>query len=448
MELEKSTLSKSALGSFGSAIMGIGCTAPAFSIAVTSATIVGDVGTFAVGSIILCGLIMFGLVATFANLNRILPSAGASYAWVSAIFGSFAGFITGWSMLLASVIFMVAASIPAASATLLIIAPEYVSNLFITSIVAIAWLTLISLIVIRGVKNAYILQLLMTAIEVMIIIALAIGTLKYFYHQPAHHVNLDWIFPVDFSPRTFAAGAITALFFYWGWDVTMTLGEETRDGEAGKGAFFAVANLMLLFSIMISIILIALTDREIEESSSNVLFALANKIFPHPWGYAAILCTMLSTIGTIEGQIIQFSRCVFAMARDGALPGRLSLVHMKWKTPWAATMLIWLLGTAFIITSASLPSVNEILKSAIAAIGIQICLYMTLAGLASIWHYRYMFGSGIYNSCRFILVPSIGTLGILTVGILSIPQLSRVSLIVGIGGILIGAIFYGLTRRS
>jgi amino acid transporter len=447
MNSKDAKLSKSAIGSIESAIMGIGCTAPAFSIAVTSATIVGDVGTLAVGSVIYCGLIMFGLVFAFSNLNRFLPSAGASYTWVSRIFSPFLGFMAGWSMLLASVVFMVAATIPAASSTLLIFAPSLADNIRATACIAVLWLTIITMVVIKGIKNAYAAQLLMTIIELFIVAIIVGGTVYYFIHAPAHQLSLAWVSPFAFSFKSFATGAITALFFYWGWDVTMTLGEETKDGEAGSGAFLAVLNLMIFFSVMMAIVLVALSDNEIIASNSNVLFAIANKLFPAPWGYIGVMCTMLSTVGTIEGQIIQFSRCVFAMARDGALPSQFSRVHAKWQTPWVATILIWALGVIFVIGSSFLPSINDILKSSISAIGIQITLYMSLAGIASIWHYRHMLFSGVRNACFYILFPLAGTTGMIVIGMISIPQLNPVSLIVSSSGILLGVCMYAIMAR-
>lgn len=447
MNTKEANLSKSAIGSIESAIMGIGCTAPAFSVAVTSATIIGDVGTLAVGSVIYCGLIMFGLVFAFSNLNKFLPSAGASYSWVSRIFSPFLGFMAGWSMLLASVIFMVAATIPAATSTLLIFTPTLADNIRATACMAVLWLTIITMIVIRGIKNAYTAQLLMTIVELFIVIILVGGTAYHFLDAPAHELSFAWVSPFAFSLKSFATGAITALFFYWGWDVTMTLGEETKEGEAGSGAFLAVLNLMIFFSVMMAVVLVALSDNEIRNSNSNVLFAIANKILPAPWGYIGVLCTMLSTIGTIEGQIIQFSRCVFAMARDGALPSQLSRVHSTWQTPWIATVLIWALGVIFVIASSFLPSINDILKSSISSIGIQITLYMSLAGIASIWHYRRMVFCGFGNACFYVLIPLAGTIGMITVGAISMPQLNPVSLVVSVFGMLIGVCAYSIMPR-
>ena len=104
---EKKGLAGGSLGTFESAIMGIAGTAPAFSVAVTTAAIVASVGVLSVGSIFYCGLIMFGIMLAFIHLSKITPHAGAAYAWVGHVFGKKWGFFAGWGLLVASIFFMV-----------------------------------------------------------------------------------------------------------------------------------------------------------------------------------------------------------------------------------------------------------------------------------------------------------------------------------------------------
>ena len=85
-------LASGSLGTLESAVMGIAGTAPAFSVAVTTAVIVSTVGTLAVGSVLYCGLIMFGIMLAFTHLNKITSHAGATYAWVGKVFGPTWGF--------------------------------------------------------------------------------------------------------------------------------------------------------------------------------------------------------------------------------------------------------------------------------------------------------------------------------------------------------------------
>ena len=80
-----------ALGFFELAIMGIAGSGPAYSVAASTATLVGAVGVLAPASLLYCGLVMFGIVFAFRQLNRVMVDAGASYAWVTAIFSPGSG---------------------------------------------------------------------------------------------------------------------------------------------------------------------------------------------------------------------------------------------------------------------------------------------------------------------------------------------------------------------
>ena len=441
-------LAGGSLGTLESAIMGIAGTAPAFSVAVTTAVIISSVSTLAVGSILYCGLIMFGIMLAFTNLSKMKPDAGATYAWVGTVFGHGWGFFAGWGLLVASVVFMVSATIPAATSTLLILrdvfgAPDLVENTNWVTFTAAIWLTLVTIVVTKGIKHASYAQVILTVIETIIIFALIIGAFVQYGGNPAHVPSWDWISPFSFTPATFATGALTAIFFYWGWDVTMNLGEETKDGTpqpAGQGAFWAMVNLILFFIIMMVVVLIVLTDKEIAAANTNVLYAIADKLFPQPWSYLAVLSTILSTIGTIETQILQFSRSMFAMSRDNALHPRYAKIHPEWQTPFVATLVIWGLGVFLLFSSSYMPSVKAILDSSVLAIGFQICFYMSLAGLACAWHYRGKLGGGIKDAITHVVWPLLGGVFMIFIAVYSIPTFDNITLIIGIGGILIGAI--------
>ncbi len=451
---EEIGLAKGALGTMESMVMGIAGTAPAFSVAVTTATIVAAVGVLSVGSILYCGLIMFGLMLAFTNLNKMSPNAGATFAWVGTVFGPKWGFFAGWGLLVASVVFMVSATIPAATSTLKIlsimgwIAPEIVENTGWVTFTSAVWLTLVTAVVTKGIKHASYAQLTLTVIETVIIFALIIGAFYQYWGQPAHMPSWEWISPFSFTPQTFATGALTAIFFYWGWDVTMNLGEETQEGNpmpAGKGAFWAMVNLILFFIIMMIVVLIVLTDEEIANANTNVLYAIAEKLFPAPWSYLAVLSTILSTIGTIETQILQFSRSMFSMARANMLHPRYAKIHPEWQTPFIATLVIWALGIILLFASSYMPSVGAILAASIAAIGIQICFYMSLAGYACAWHYRKMLSSDFKGSITHVIWPFIGAGFMTFIGLYSIPTFDNITLAIGVGGLLIGVLPLGLS---
>ena len=166
--MAQQALKANSLGIVESVVMGIAGTAPAYSIEITTSTIVGTAGTLSPASILVCGLIMFGIAFAFINLNRANANAGTSFAWVTMVFGRILGFFAGWALLVLCCVFMVSAMIPAANATLLIFKPELMNNVHYVTIIAALWLTFVSAVVVKGIKLTSHVQVAMTIIEAVI----------------------------------------------------------------------------------------------------------------------------------------------------------------------------------------------------------------------------------------------------------------------------------------
>lgn len=440
---EETKLAKDSLGTTESIIMGISGTAPSYSAAATTAALVAAVGILSPGSILYCALIMFGVTFSFMYLNRIVPDSGASYAWISKIFGSTLGFLAGWSLLVASALFMVSGTIPAATSTLALVSPKNVNNPLWVTLFAAGWLTLISAIVLKGIKLTSYFQVIFTTIEILILVVIILAAFITFYHQPTHTLTLDSFNPFSFSADVFAKGALISIFLFYGWDVTMNLTEETRNSAhaPGTAALWSMIIVTLLFVTFMICTLIALTDKEIQESGTNVLLKIANKIMPSPWGNIAILAVILSSLGTIETTIIQFTRTLFAKSRDGVLSKRWGKLHSKWQTPWAATLTIWAIGIIFLFLAAFEPSVSSIIDISINVISFQVAFYYGLCGFACAWYYQEYFIKDMRKTIFLILWPILSAVSLIIVDIYgTLYVFDTKSIILGIGGILTGFI--------
>jgi len=443
-------LHANSLGVTESTIMGIAGTAPAYSIEITTSTIIATAGVLSPASILACGLIMFGIAFAFINLNRALASAGTSYSWVTMVFGKSLGFFAGWALLVLCCVFMVSAMIPAANATLLIFKPELMNNVHYVTVIAALWLTAVSLVVVKGIKLTSYVQVIMTLVEGVILLAVIVMAFIVFPQAPAHAFSWYWFNPFAFSPELFANGALVAIFFYYGWDVTMNLSEETKDPNKtpGRATFWTMIFLMTFFLVFITITLLGLSDDEIQHYNTNIIFGIAEKLFGKTWGYVAIIAVLLSTIGTVETQMLQFTRTLFAKGRGGALHPRYSKLHPRWQTPHIAIFLIWLAGMAMLFVSSYLPTINEILKASIAAIGFQICFYLGLTGLACAWYYRAMMGKGPWQAVTHVVWPASSGLFLFFIALYSIPTFDWVTNVVGMGGIAIGVVPLLLNRKT
>ncbi len=442
-------LAGGSIGVWESIIMGIAGTAPAFSVEVTATTIIAAVGVLSVASLLYCGIIMFGITFAFIHLNKMNPNAGASFAWVGQIFGGTAGFFAGWSLLVASCLFMVSGTIPAANAFLLLFAPDHVNNVHLITIIAALLLTAISVVVLKGIKLTSYVQVAMTIVEVMILFVIGIASFRIFPHIAEHPFSWGWFSIKEFTPQTFAGGALTAMFFYWGWDVVMNLNEETKDPgrTPGRGAFWAMSYLLLFFVVFIIIVLLGLSDAEMEHYNTNVIYAVAQKLYGNWFGYLAIIAVLLSTLGTLETSIIQFTRTLFAKGRDGVLHPRYAKVHPKWKTPYVAVIFIWGFGMFLLLLSSYVPTINQILKYFISAIGFQISFYLGLTGFACAWYHRGLLGKQPLASITRVIFPAISAAFLFFVAAYSIPTFDLVTDVLGIGGILLGIVPLLLNKR-
>lgn len=448
---DQKKLAVGALGAAESIIMGVAGAAPAFTISAAAASMIGELGALSLSAILYCGFIMFGTAFAFRNLNRVVRNAGASYAVVGHVFGPAWGFAAGWAALMAFALAMVAAAVPAATATLMVIAPDKAENTAYVVMTGLGWFSLVSFVALRGIHHASLVQIAFIVIECIAILVIVGAGLILWPTLAVRTPDLTWINPFSLSAGQFATGLLLGLYFYWGWDVTLNLSEETGgEGDAdasGNSALWSVVNLILLYSLLMLAILLTMNDGDASGSGTNLLFDLGSRLLPPPLNYLAVLALMLSAIGTLETQTLQFSRSLFAMARDGHFHDRYARIHAEWKTPHVATLVIWMVGVFFLVASSTLPTVKAILDSSILALGLQICCYLTLTCLASAWHFRSSLRQGILPAITHVLWPLVSAATMLFIAVYSLSDLGLQTTVIGLGGLALGIVPYLLARR-
>jgi len=437
-----SELKKDTLGIFQSLIIGVAGSAPSFSISATLVALIAAVGVLAPASLLYCGLMMIGIVLAYMHLNSHKANSGASFAWVTEIFGTSLGFFAGWTLLVASALFMVSASIPAGAATLLLLHPAYAESQIAVTLCAIGWLSLITFLVVKGIGLTAKVQIVMTLVELIILLGISLLVVIQFGSAALHSLTWQNFSPAAFSSSSFANGAVIALFFFWGWDVSINLNEETKNPEKspGYGVVGAILVIIAAFTAFATISLLALNDDEISSSGTNIIFSVADKVLPKPWSYIAVLALILSTIGTIETSMLQFSRTMFSKSREGIFHIRWSQVHRQWKTPYAATFLIASIGTTLLLLSISSKSIANVMIASINIIGVQAAYYYGLAGFACAWHFRKKALGSIYLFITMLLWPTLSAVALWAAAAVAIHGFDKLTAIIAIGSLLLGFI--------
>ena len=434
-------LAPNVLGLFESAVMGVAGSAPAYSIAASTALLVGAVGLAGPAALLYCGIAMFGIVFAFNYLGRTESNSGATYAWVRRGLHPALGYIAGWSLLMCSSIFMVAATLPAGSSFLGLFSDTLSNSKGWVTIFGTVFFLMMVAAVAFGVTITAKVQVIMSTIEVGLLALFAV--LAIFHGQKTHTFSWHWFSPTAFgSSQTFFAGALVAAFYYWGWDVTANLNEETKGSHKtpGQGAIIGMIITFLLFEAFTIGSNMVLSDKDINDNSANILGVLGQKVWPGTPGKLIVVAVLLSTVATLETQLIQVTRTLFSMGRDGTLARSFGKVHKKYKTPVFATMTITVVGIGLFVGSQFIGSLGTIMTDAIASIGVQISIYYALAGYSVVVLFRKMIFKSVKNFIFMGLWPIIGALFMTIMFIKVIPTLDQTTKIISFGTMALGLI--------
>lgn len=434
-------LQPNALGTFDTIVMAVAGSAPAYSLAATTAVLFGAVGLAGPAALLYCAIPMLGIVLAYARLGRIDVNAGAGYSWVGRTLHPFLGFLSGWALVFAATVFMVAGSLPAGSLTLSLFDPALAGNTALSCAVGAGWFLMMLLVVLGGARLTVRAQLLMSGVELLVLVVFVLAAVLHRGHATAF--DWSWFGFGHFGGASgFASGALIAAFYYWGWDVTSNLSEETRDSRrtAGLAALVGVGVVFLLFEAFTVAVNVLLSAEQIETGGANVLAVLGQEIWPGVGGKLLVLAVLLSTVATLETTLIQVTRSLFAMGRDRTMPAALGLVHRRWNTPWAAIVAVGAAALVMFAAAAAAGSVQQVLEDAVSAIGLQIAFYYGLAGIAAVVAYKSLLLSSVRDFVLGGVWPLLGSAFMLWAFVESLGALSRTSLTIGIGGLALGLV--------
>jgi amino acid transporter len=288
-------------------------------------------------------------------------------------------------------LFLVVGSLPLASATLDFVAPQLNTNVLAVTGVGLGWLIVVITIVLLGIKATAEMQKVLTMFQIgSLLVFIGFAFARGFAH-PVSPMQASWFLPLgDHGWKSYWAGALVAVFYLWGWDISSNLTEETVDRKRVPG-LSGIAGMLIILGLFIFSQLgaqLTMPQASIVGASSNVLVAFVDTVAPKPWNVLAMLVILFSTIAVLEVTLVQSGRTLFSMGRDRVLDERFAKLHERFLTPWNATFVLSTFALVLYAVAATSPSVNAILKDTINAAGILVAIYYGLSGLACAVYYR------------------------------------------------------------
>lgn len=398
-------VSAGAVGLGGAVIIGVSCVAPAYTLTAAAGPIVAAVGYQSL-SVILLGFIPMLLVALgYREINAAMPDNGTSFTWVTAAFGPWLGWMAGWGLIASTVLVLSSSAGVAVDFWWLMLSEitarpavaTLAANPYINVATCFVFMGLAAWISCRGMEATTRVQAFLVVLQVVALCAFGITAIvrAYFYQAPDFTaIDLSWFNPVEIpTSAALAAGLSLSIFMFWGWDVTLTMNEETRNPKTtpGLAAAATVAIVMLLYILTTAA---ALTFAGIGtgklglgniENQRNMLLALAHPVFGR-FTILVSLAVLCSSAACLQSTVLGPSRTMLAMSFYKALPAKLGHTHPVHRVPTTAVLVATVFSSLFYALMRF--TSENVLWDTISAIGLLICFYYGLTAFAVVRHFR------------------------------------------------------------
>ncbi|GIG21068.1 conserved hypothetical transport protein [Cellulomonas chitinilytica] len=279
----------------------------------------------------LVGLAVAAVVAlcnatSSARLAAVHPESGGTYVYARHRLGPFWGYLAGWS-------FVVGKTASCAAMALTFGAYAAPGHERLVAVLAVVALTAVSY---RGVERTarvgrVVVALTLATLTVVVVAALAGGTASADHLRP---------FP-GADARGVLQSAGLLFFAFAGYARIATLGEEVRDPARTIPRAVAVALGVVLgvYAVVATSALLAVGPDALATSAAPLRTVVEAGAF----GAVAPVVRVgaaVASLGALLGLGLGVSRTALAMARDGHLPGALSAVHPRFRTPHHAELAV------------------------------------------------------------------------------------------------------------
>ncbi len=406
---QKSGLSKTLTG-IDLIILGISAIVGAGIFVMIGSAVVGTPEHVGAGPALIISIVLAGIICIFpafcyAEFASMIPVSGSAYVYAYATMGELMAWMIGWVLMLEYAIGTIAV---ASSWTGYFIQflqgfpflPEIVKNPPVwlvnnyTSVVAlgqqsnvptflgipvainlpaIAIVTIIALVLLKGMKESTNFAKIMVFIKIAVIaIFIIVG---FFYIKPE-----NWTPFVPNGIKGIELGIFTIFYAYIGFDAISTAAEETKNPQ--KDLPIGLIGSLLICSVIYILVTIVLTGMQpMSEIDITAPIAFAMRAVHQDWFAGAISIGALAGLTSVLIVLVfGTSRILYAMARDGFFPKIMSKVHPKYKTPYVITLvstLLMIIGSCFInmVVAAELCILGTFTSFIIVCVGIIILRY-------------------------------------------------------------------------
>ncbi|THJ66519.1 APC family permease [Arthrobacter echini] len=423
--LSRKGLASGKVGLLGAVVIGVSCVAPAYTLTAALGPTVAEVGV-QLPAIFLVGFIPMLLVAFgYRELNNSMPDSGTSFTWATRAFGPWVGWMGGWGLIAATIIVLSNLAAVAVDFFYLLISqvlgdPEIADltlNLPLNIATTLVFIALACYVSYRGMETTKTVQYVLVTFQLIVLAWFAVAAFIHVANGTAFdatRVSAEWFNPFAVgSFSAFAAGVSLSIFIYWGWDVTLTMNEETTNPEKTPGRAGALTVIVIVV-IYLTVALATLSyagvgDGELgtgnPDNQASIFAALAGPVMG-PFAILMSMAVLSSSAASLQSTFVSPARTLLAMGHYTALPRGYGRISPQFKSPSVATVAAALAAAGFYVFTR-LVSENA-LWDTITALGLMICFYYGITALACVWYFRAQAFSSVRNLLFKFLAPLLG----------------------------------------
>ena len=460
-------LAQGKLGLMASTVIGLGSTAPLYSLAATLGFIVMAAGAQAPVALIAAFIPMCLTAFAYRELNTAVPDAGTAFTWASKAFGPRTGWFAGWGVFVAGVIVMASQSEVASRYFFLLLGDGSLatSKVVVTTVGALI-IALMTWVSYRAVEAGAFAQYALMILQYLAIIAFCIGLgLALLHGGGTLPFSWEWFNPfASGNPAGFMQAVLIAIFIYWGWDTCLSLAEETKNPRTtpGLAALLSTVTLLITYIGMTVLAMMYAGTGASGKGLSNpagaedVFYGLRGDALG-PYGWVLVFAVFVSALSTCQTTILPTARGTFSMGVYKALPRRFAGITPKYQTPGFSTMFMGVVSILFYVGMTIIS--GDILSDTIESTSLAVALYYAITSFACIVYFRRnLFDSARNTVFRFVL-PLLGGLMMTAVFIFSAvsmfsPDYGTTTLlgtsgtfVMGVGSLLLGLVVMAVWSR-
>lgn len=286
----------------------------------------GLAGPSVILSFLVAGFVALLSGLSAAELSSFITEAGASYIYTTKAFGAFPGFIVGWMKSFDYIVGASAVSLGfAAYLTYFIGIPPLNATLVAIGTI---WPLFLMLLNLKGMKEASGANNVLVVLKVSaLVLFIVVG--GYYILLHGDYSNYTPFFPNGI--KGMLSGASIIFFAFIGFNTVAMVAEEVKDPERNvhRAIILSFAICTLLY-IGVAIVAVGLVNWHTLGMSKAPLelalgIATSNPLFLK----FVALSALFATTSVIISSMIGASRALFAMARQGVIPGVLAKVSAR-----------------------------------------------------------------------------------------------------------------------